>query len=160
MKNIITSIYIFLFIAVIPLTVHAQGLPGLAPGQSLLSDQYVVHPLADRDQQWWETIEEDIHFQEDATVEEITEAQIRDIIFFANLHGDKLDFSASVPLLLDVYAQHPDESYRLLAVAALHKIGDRQGMKKLGKLVKAEKSERVRHVTYSALNDLKQRKVK
>lgn len=160
MKNIITSLYIFLFIIFVPVTAQSQSLPYTAPGQSLLTDQYVVHEAADRDQQWWETIEKDIHLQDDATVEEITESQIRDIIFFANLHGDKLDFSSSVPQLLEVYARHPNESYRLLAVAALHKVGDPKAMKELRKLVRKETSARVRHVTFAALNDFNQRNAK
>ncbi len=56
---------------------------------------------------------------------------LQDIIFLANQHGDRVAFRKVVSPLLNVYLFDKNDNDRIMAVTALHALGDRYGMRRL-----------------------------
>lgn len=81
----------------------------------------------------------------------VREQAMQDVILIASLHGDKITFEKVVSPLLNVYIFDKDANYRLMALAALHAIGDPYGMQRLRELANDDSSERVRRLTHRAL---------
>lgn len=53
---------------------------------------------------------------------------LQNLIMLADRYGSALDLSSAVPMVLRVYEWDRDERLRTMAVAALHAIGDAEGM--------------------------------
>ena len=81
------------------------------------------------------------------------EKAIQDVIFIATQYQDKVAFRKVVSPLLNVYIFDKNKNRRLMALSALHAIGDNYGMQRLRELVNDEPSEQVRRLTRRALND-------
>lgn len=62
------------------------------------------------------------------------------------------DFSTAAPRLLDIYKHDVDRGQRLLALAALNAIGDREAMQALAATVPGESSDFVRQRTLHVLS--------
>lgn len=75
------------------------------------------------------------------------------VIYFASFHGDRLDLTETVPVLLKIYKNDADERCRLAAVAGLRAIGDEAGMQQIRLGIAAQPSKRVQHVALGALMD-------
>ena len=78
---------------------------------------------------------------------------LQEIIIIAKQHGDKVTFSKLVSPLLNVYIFDKNKNHRLMALSALHAIGDPYGMERLRELVNDDSSEQVRRLTHYALAD-------
>ena len=81
------------------------------------------------------------------------EQALQEVILIANQHGDKVTFEKVVSPLIGVYIFDKNEKYRLMALSALHAIGDRYGMGRLRELANNDPSEKVRRLTHRALAD-------
>jgi Na+-transporting methylmalonyl-CoA/oxaloacetate decarboxylase gamma subunit len=64
-----------------------------------------------------------------------------------------VNLNDAAPKLLEVYLKHERVAFRMMALAALHAIGDEDAMQTLNQVVRQEASERVRRVTVAALHD-------
>lgn len=78
---------------------------------------------------------------------------LQHIIVVAGRYGDEYDFSASVSELVRIYQFAKRDNERIMAVAALHTIGNAYGMQRLKELFPEQRSERVRKLTLGALVD-------
>lgn len=78
---------------------------------------------------------------------------MQEIIFIARHFSDKVQFTEVISPLLNIYIFDKNEGHRLMALSALHTIGDGYGMQRLRELAKDEPSERVRRLTHRALAD-------
>ena len=78
---------------------------------------------------------------------------LQDIIFIATRFGDTVPFEKAISPLLGVYMFDKNKNHRLMALSALHAIGDAYGMQRLRELVNDEPSEQVRRLTHRALAD-------
>lgn len=65
----------------------------------------------------------------------------------------EIDLSPTVPVLVDIYKNDPDKTYRLAAVAALYVIGDEIGMEEVRQRFLKEPSVIVQYVSLTALLD-------
>lgn len=148
MKKIKNTLYIVALLSALPMAAAAQ-----APSANVLSVDYANNPAADRGKHWWRALQEEVNLSRDVDYTDVTVNDLQDIIFFAKFHGDKMDFRASVPQLLDVYKYHEVEGMRTMALAALHAIGSSYGIEGLRDAVIEEKSELLRRLTLRAIYD-------
>lgn len=85
---------------------------------------------------------------------EVRKAQaLKEVVYIANQHGQGIDFRRTASRLYEVYRYDRNESYRVMALAALHAIGRKNSMKLLYQHVPFERSPRVRRQTVAALAD-------
>lgn len=77
------------------------------------------------------------------------------VIYLARYYGDRIDLDRASSRLLDVYLLGRHEPERILALAALHAIGNRFAMEHLLQRMwlRQEHSPRVRRLTLAALAD-------
>ncbi len=71
----------------------------------------------------------------------------------ATHHREKVKLNDAASLLLGIYQQRDKPAFRMMALAALHAIGDAQTMQTLNQIVQDEQSDRVRRITLAALHD-------
>lgn len=82
---------------------------------------------------------------------------MQNLIIFANRYGDALDLSDAVPALVSIYERDADDRLQIMALAALHAIGDAEGMERVLELFAdpyfrhQRISPRLRHMTHIAL---------
>lgn len=132
----------------LPLHAAAQS-----PTPSPLADQYVADAYAERSPAWWDTLSRQLVVALDRPMLRIDQKALQNVIFFATNHPDKVELEGATQSLLWIYRAHPEDSHRLMALAALHAIGDREAMYRVYQLVERETSERVRRITAAALYD-------
>lgn len=56
---------------------------------------------------------------------------LQHITYFASFYEDGIDFSDTVPTLVDLYREDDDANVRLFALVALYAIGDERGMQQV-----------------------------
>ncbi len=83
----------------------------------------------------------------------VREQALRDVIYIAKFHGEKVTFKKVVSPLLNVYIFDKEVNHRLMTLSALHAIGDAYGMQRLRELVNDEPAEQVQRLTRRALAD-------
>jgi hypothetical protein len=81
---------------------------------------------------------------------------LQNLIMLADRYGSALDLSGAVPMVLHVYAWDRDERLRTMAVAALHAIGDGEGMERMLERFaelhfRRGLSPRLQHITHATL---------
>ena len=145
-------IYTFLFVLVVLTSSFAAAQVPMPIEESLI-DEYVSNTDLPRRASWWNSLGRQLTYTVDKPVSQVKDVELQNIIFFATNHPNKVKLSDAVPALLNIYKNHRDEQYRLMALAALDAIGDPRGMRRLSVMVKDEPSERVRRITYASLND-------
>ncbi|HMB92354.1 MAG TPA: hypothetical protein VKP65_15990 [Rhodothermales bacterium] len=78
---------------------------------------------------------------------------LQNIVFFALYYPEQVDFTRAIPRLLEIYRSDENEGYRIIALVAVHAIGNRKAMDQIRRHVSQERSERVRRHTLLALAD-------
>ncbi len=76
---------------------------------------------------------------------------LQNVIFFATHYPGKVRYQPAMAALYGIYRFDDSEAYRIMALAALHAIGDEAVMQQLYQDVQREKSPRVRALTKAAL---------
>ena len=132
MKKTITYIYLVLLCAAFSVNAVAQTPATIAQNDRLLYNQDLPRFSGSADSVELLKLEKEANLPARASYQDVKASDMQEIIFFANTYGDTFDFRASVIQLLEVYKNHPDKKYRLLAVASLHAIGDPYGMEASG----------------------------
>ena len=84
---------------------------------------------------------------------ESREQALQEVIYIATRFSEKGTFNKVVAPLVGVYIFDKNKNHRLMALSALHAIGDKYGMQRLRELVNDEPSEQVRRLTRRALSD-------
>lgn len=81
------------------------------------------------------------------------ERAVQDVIYLSFFYPDEIRFKkANLPLFYD-YVLGRDEQHRIMALAALHGIGDRNTMSQVAQRVRLERSPRVKHLAAAAVID-------
>lgn len=139
------------------------GIIGFTPVAAQISSDTAPQAQQVQDTQWpqpdsvWAVLfekqmnellsEPDAHRQDEA---------MRFIIHFAgvtNQQGEAVfDFRSAAPRLLTIFRTEDDPSRRILALSALHAIGDESSMQTLAEWVPREQSERIRRHAIYVLN--------
>ena len=109
--------------------------------------------LSGMSSKWWKTLRKEHTRLLDSPDAKLKERALQNIIFFANTYPDHVDFRRAVSKLYKIYQRDDNEAYRILALAALGAIGDRNVMELLREDVSVEQSERVRKHTLYVLAD-------
>lgn len=78
---------------------------------------------------------------------------LQNVVYLAANYRGMFELSPVVPELLRIYGRDRSETHRLMAAAALHHLGDEEGMLHLAQLVRYEPSKHVRKLTQIALAD-------
>lgn len=133
----------------LPVGVNAQV--AVQTQQPLIS-QYVENDMAVSKASWWNLLGRKLSHSIDKPYNEISVAEMQNIIFFASNHKDKVKLRDALPSLIDVLKNHEDEQIRMMAVSAINAIGHRPAMVELKKIADQESSERVQKIAYAAVN--------
>jgi hypothetical protein len=126
-------------------------------GQTLVADvepyvnQYIASGSDTFNDRWWEALSSELVMAIAKPADEIEEVALQNVIFFAQVHGRRLNLKPAVPYLLDVYRDGTNEGARIMALAALHAISNRSAMADLRQHVSEEMSPRVKRLTVAAL---------
>lgn len=128
---------------------HAQV---MMPTEEPLVNQYVADSYNNRKASWWNLLGRQLARSVDKPHQEIGEAELQNIIFFASNHKNKVKLVDAVPALLDVYRFHEDDQLRIMSVAALGAIGDGRSIVALKHYVEDEQSERVEKIVKATIN--------
>ena len=141
--------FAFLFIA--PVASMAQ-VPALAINEPLVND-YISDNDSPRRASWWNLLGRQLTNGIDKPVDKVSVSELQNVIYFATHHKEKVNLYDAVPSLLDIAQNHEEEGYRIMAVTALHTIGQYNGMKKVRLLLRTEESERVQRVIKATVAD-------
>ena len=135
---------------------EAPGAPG-ASGVMVPGDEEVVslEDLTSRDlsgmsSAWWKDLKKAHKRLLGSSDAKLKERALQNIIYFAHTYPD-VDFTRTVPKLYKIYRYDENEGYRIMALAALGTIGNRNVMERLREDVSYETSERIRRQTLYVL---------
>jgi len=129
-----------------------------AAAQTLVADsepyvnQYITNGTEAYGPLWWDALASELVLGVARPVGEVDEAALQNVIFFAEVHGKRLNLKPAVPYLLAVYRDDEREGTRIMALAALHAIGNRAAMDDLRDGIAREHSPRVKRLTVAALS--------
>lgn len=149
MKRITTMLALVALL--LPLHEAAAQVP-VEPATPLVNE-HIADTYTQRSATWWRLLNKQLLGSLDKPAEAIDQTALQNVIYFATHHADKLRLDRTVPTLIDIYREHTDERYRMLALSALHAVGDEEGMAQLYRLSDDEASDRLRRMTVAVLND-------
>lgn len=90
-----------------------------------------------------------------SSADDVRHEALQHLAYFAYFYKDQLDLASALPNLLTIYEEDDDEQCRLLALAALHAIGDEEAMQEVRRFtsvaLEEKPSMRVQLVTLAAL---------
>lgn len=110
-------------------------------------------PYAHKSAVWWERLDEQLAQSLASRTGDVREKALQLAVTMGTLYGEQATYAETVPELVRVYVRSVDERHRIMALSALHAIGDPYGMEQLRARVSAEPSERIRQLTHAALAD-------
>ncbi len=102
---------------------------------------------------WWKALRKGHTRLLGSSDEQVKERAMQNIIYFAKTYRDHVDFTRATPKLYKIYRSDENEAYRIMALSALHAIGNRNAMRLLREDVSLEQSERVRKQILYVLAD-------
>ena len=152
MKYAMYLLTLYLFTLTVGHTAPAHAQIPVAQ-ETPLVNQYVADSYEQRSPAWWNALGRQLTLPLDVPYDQVQEVALQNIIFFATHHREKVKLDDAVPHLLAIYQHHEHTEFRMMALVALHAIGNEDAMRQLNQFVKAESSDRVRHVTLAALQD-------
>lgn len=110
--------------------------------------------IASKSTFWKATLEVQITSLLESNIPNIRVQALQHIIFLSTMYPEDFAFEQAVPQLLGIYEnRQADESFRVMALAALHATANGEAMARLSEIVEREPSQRLRLLTKAALND-------
>ncbi len=117
-----------------------------------LINQYVENDAVTEKKSWWNLLGRQLSYSIDKPYSEVTVAEMQNIIFFASNYKNKVKLNDANASLLDVFKNHEDPQFRLMAVSAINAIGQRSAMVELARAVDNETTPLVKRVATAAVN--------
>ncbi|MFT4604541.1 MAG: hypothetical protein ACI9W4_001273 [Rhodothermales bacterium] len=105
---------------------------------------------------WWNALSADLTLRTEGDAENIDPKTLQNIIYFASQASARLDLSRAVPGLIRVFRSHPDQAYRMMALAALSAIGDKRGLAEIRDSFEGEQSRTIRNMSVAVLREHRQ----
>lgn len=105
----------------------------------------------------WQNLGIELTLALDADQAQARQESMQLVNFFATHYRDRIDLTRAVPRLLRIYENDAEENARILALTALHAIGEESSMTYLRELVRTEQSPRVRRLTLAVLSEYDRR---
>ena len=84
---------------------------------------------------------------------EIGDGVLRDIIYFASNHAEKIELEPLADRLVAIYKSDEDIRMRVMAVVALEAIGSRKALESIRPAYENSTSHLLRHVTEAAFRE-------
>ena len=112
---------------------------------------YIADPFETRDASWWNELNEEISL-EGQSYKSVSVEALQNAIFFQSNHPDRIDLTASLPTLLDVYFYHKSAGMRIMAMTSLCEIGDAESLQTVEKKL-YKQPQRVRDFASAALTE-------
>ncbi len=137
--------------------------PGISAAQVPVSshpplvNQYIEDGLERRSPAWWKALESQLTLTLDKPVEQVDEVSLQNVIYFATNHSDRVQLADSAPLLMEIYEHHQHAGFRMMALAALHAIGNEKYLERAYSLTRHANSERLNRMARAALADVHER---
>ena len=152
MKNLIAKHIAFgaFLLFILPVDASAQ-VPVTA--EKPLVNQYMESGELPRKATWWNLLGRELSYSIDEPYDEVSVSELQNIIFFASNHKDKVKPKDALPSLISVLEYHENEQYRIMAITAIHAIGDRNAMLEVSNAMADERSLRVRRHAKAAVED-------
>lgn len=97
-------------------------------------DAYLKSTYELRKDSWWKALNMQMLDAFNKSYKDIDEVTLQNAIYFGTHFKDKVDLTLASPKLLQVYRKHSKVEYRIMALAAIHAIGDAETMKELPRL--------------------------
>ncbi len=119
-----------------------------------LVNDYIEDGLNQRSRTWWRALESQLAVTLDRPVQQVAEVSLQNVIYFANNHSDRVDLTEAAPLLMNIYRDHDLVGFRMMALAALHAIGDDEYLREAYVVARRSDSERVQKMARAALADM------
>ena len=116
-------------------------------------NQYISNGTDQYSAPWWDALASELVLALETADETSEPSALQNIIFFAEMHGKRINLKPAVPMLLDIYRDDPSEGTRIMALAALSAIGNHSAMNELREGVYRESSPRVKKLTVAALTE-------
>ena len=135
-----------------PASVYAQVSASSYSYQPMIN-QYEKNDAATGKASWWNLLGRQLTYSIDKPYDQVSDSELKDIIFFASNHKDKVKLQDALPSLLSVFKHNEDEQIRIMAVSAIHAIGNRGALIELKKAADLETSPRVQRIAYAAVNN-------
>lgn len=145
MKSVLTSLLILLMMIILVPTAQAQaeGMPKVSEEAPLITSPT-----------WTANFGKQTALQLRSKNEAIREQALINLIMIANHPRHNVNLRPAISGLQRIYERGRREEYRLMALVALHAIGDADSMSYLAEQVQHwERSDRVRKLTYAILAD-------
>ncbi len=122
-----------------------------------LVNQFVEDALEQRSAAWWKALERQLILTLDKPANHVAEVSLQNVIYFANNHGHRLDLSDAVQPLMEIYRHHDRVGFRMMALSALHVIGDQDAIEEAFQFARRSDSDRIRRMARAALADVYRR---
>ena len=148
MNRLLKLLSITLLIATISTPAMAQT---LVPSSEPMVNEFIENHETPRSQAWWNALGRQLTLTLDRPVTEVKEVDLQNVIYFATHFRKQVKLKDASSLLMGIYEMHPDEDYRIMALAAMSAISDHGSMAQLKEKLAAEESERVKRLTIAAL---------
>ncbi len=129
-------------------TGNADSLAAIVPEGAAM---WAMSAPSDADPEAWNHFVQDQARLLGSSDRHLKEQALQNVIFVAKVYSDKVDLSPTVPGLLDIYRFDRNEDHRIMALSALHPIGNKEAMEFLRRHVREVKSDRVRTLTCAVL---------
>src|SRR5690606_3343233 len=102
---------------------------------------------------WWNALGRQLTLSIDVPVEEVDDASLQNIIYFATHFRKEVRLNDAVPYLSNILKEHPKVEVRIMAGVALHAIHSATAIEALREALPNESSERVRKLARAAVAD-------
>ncbi len=146
MKRVLSTIALAGLLSTPGFRVSAQ----VAQPPTDLVAEYMENDNSYRSLTWWKALSADLTLRTEGEVDHIAPETLQNIIYFASQLSPKVDLGGAVPGLVRVFCSHPDQAYRMMALAALSAIGDRTGLAEISESYETEQSSRIRKMSLAA----------
>jgi hypothetical protein len=119
-----------------------------------LVNEYIDDGFEQRSRTWWRALESQLVLSLDRPADRVAEVSLQNVIYFATNHRDRVDLGEAAPLLMNVYRNHDLVGFRMMALSALHAIGDENYLREAYAAARRGDSDRVRKMARAALADV------
>jgi hypothetical protein len=118
--------------------------------------EYVQNDNTYRSLTWWKALSADLVLRTEAEADVVTPETLQNIIYFASQAPPNLDLTGAVPGLVRVFRSHPQQAYRMMALAALSAIGDPRGLEEIRDSYQTERPGTIRNMSLAVLREHRQ----
>ena len=134
--------------------------PGLVRAQVPVGDEkplvneFIEEGFEQQSRTWWKALGTQLALTLDRPVNQVAEVSLQNVIYFATNHRDRVDLRDAAPLLMNIYRNHELIGFRMMALSALHAIGDEEHLREAFVVALRSDSDRVRKMARAALADV------